>query len=342
MKKNPHNVIPAKAGIHACPRENGKPKYLDSRFRGNDKSVIIRGFFILFFCLAGWGGLSAQAKVVDQIVAKVNDKVITQSDVVEELQKKKGEGKQAVVNRLVNEALLEQELEKQNIDVTDAEVDRALQSMANQNRSTVEQLKGELVRQGIGEATYRQEIREKLKHDEFLKRTIYPRIRISDYDLEEFYGKHTSEFQGFSKIRFLEILLTADSAPPGTDLKVLADDISGQLHRGASFAEMVNKYSRGAFAGKGGDSGIVDTDEMRPDLLNLLTMLEPNKVSGPISTPGGIFIFKVIDRLEPKTRPFNDVKEWVRQRVIQERIGEEVERYLMEIRARSFVEIKDS
>jgi len=296
---------------------------------------------VLLFFLAG-SGTWAEGKVVDQIVAKVNDKVITQSDVTEELGKKKGEARQSIINLLVNEALLEEELEKQNIEVSDAEVEQALSSMAGQNRSTVDELKGELAKQGISEIAYREDIRKKLQRDEFLKRTIYPRIRVSDYDLEEFYGKHTSEFQGFSKIRFLEILLTADSAPPGTDLKVLADDIAGQLHRGASFAEMVNKYSRGAFAGKGGDSGIVDTDEMRPDLLNLLTMLEPNKVSGPISTPGGIFIFKVIDRLEPKTRPFNDVKEWVRQRVIQERIGEEVERYLMEIRARSFVEIKDS
>lgn len=301
---------------------------------------------VLLFSLISAGGVQAQGKIVDQIAAKVNDRVITQSDVAEE-QKKKKEGKQAVINHLVNQALLIQELEKQNIDVTDAEVDRALQSIASQNRSTVDQLKGELAHQGIGDAAYREEIRNKLKRDEFLKRTIYPRIRISDYDLEEFYGKHAEEFKGYGKIRFMEILLTDDSALPvrdsvSTDLKALAEDIVGQLRRGVPFSEMVKKYSRGAFAAKGGDSGIVDTGKMRPDLLNLLTMLEPNRISDPIPTPGGIFIFKVMERLEPKTRPFNDVKEWVRQKVIQERIDEEVERYLMEVRARSFVEIKDS
>ncbi|MBI2341020.1 MAG: peptidyl-prolyl cis-trans isomerase [Deltaproteobacteria bacterium] len=295
---------------------------------------------VLFLCLIGRGGLSAQ-QVVDQIVAKVNDVVITQSDIAEEMKKSKA-GQTEVLNRLINDALLAQEIEKQNIDVTDSQVDQAMQSMAGQNRSTVDELKAELARRGIGESAYKNELREKLKRDEFLKKTIYPRIRVSDYDLEEYYRNHPSEFQGFSKIRFLELLLTPDSAPPGTDLQALAGDIVGQLRRGAPFSSLVQKYSRGAFAGKGGDSGIVDTGEMRPDLLNLLTMLEPNRISDPIPTPSGIFIFKVIDRLDPKPRSFNEVKEWVRNRVIQERIGEEVERYLMEIRARSFVEIKDS
>lgn len=298
-------------------------------------------FLALLFFLAG-NGTWAEGKVVDHIVAKVNDKVITQSDVTEELGKKKGEERQSIINLLVNEALLEEELEKQNIEISDAEVEQALASMAGQNRSTVDELKGELAKQGISEIAYRDDIRKKLQRDEFLKRTIYPRIRVSDYDLEEFYGKHAEEFKGYGKIRFMEILLTDDSALPGTDLRGLAADIVGQLRRGAPFGDMVQKYSRGAFAAKGGDSGIVDTGEMRPDLLNLLTMLEPNRISDPIPTPNGIFIFKVVDRLEPKTRPFNDVKEWVRQRVIQERIGEEMERYLMEVRARSFVEIKDS
>ncbi len=113
-----------------------------------------------------------------------------------------------------------------------------------------------------------------------------------------------------------------------------------QLRKGSNFKEAAKKYSKGPYAVNSGDSGFVETKEMRPDLVNLLLNLKNNEISDPITTPNGILIFKMLERKNPQPRTLNEVKEFVRQRCGEEQVAVEMENYIREIRARSFVEIK--
>lgn len=307
-------------------------------------------------CLFGQRALSAQTEVVDKIVALVNSSVITQSDVKEAIEqyekelasvkdsalrkKMKEEYNNDVINKLINEKLFRSELEKQKITITDEDIDQSIKRLLNKRQVTKQQLINQLSKEGHTFDEYKERLRQQLMNDKFLQQVIYPRIQISSYDLENYYQKNHKDFQGFDQIRFLEIFLTEESVPAGTKLADLPMKIVTQLRKGASFSSMVKKYSRGAFANKGGDSGLLKTSEMRPELLSLLLRLKPNTISDPIGINNGIFIFKVIERKGQKTRPFNQVKELVRQKYIQERIDDEMERYLMEVRGRSYVEIR--
>lgn len=294
--------------------------------------------------------------VVDKIVVRVNNAMITQSDIAQathafvleinkipdpvERKKKQGNLKNEVLNHLINEKILEQEIEKIKIEITDEEVDRALNNLAEQNQTTLEDLRNELAKKGIAFEVYKDQLRGDLKKNEFLKKTIYPRIRIADHDLEEYYKKQGEKFQGYEQIRFYEILITPESIPQGSTAQSFVEQLFMNLKRGGSFAEAAKKYSRGAFANKGGDSGLIDTSQMRPDLLNVLLNLKINEISQPMSTANGIFIFKVVEKKNPKSRPFEEVKEALRQRYIEERVDDELEHFVMEARSHSFIEIK--
>lgn len=326
----------------------------------NEQTVVKKLFlqisFFLSICLFGQGVLSAQTEIVDKIVALVNNRVITQSDVKEAIEefekelasvkdpalkrKKREEYKKDVINKLISEKLFKSELEKQKIVITDEEIDQSIQKLLQRKQATKQQLMSELSKEGHTFNEYKEKIRLQMMNEKFMQQVIYPRIQISSYDLENYYQKHQQEFQGFDQIRFLEIFLTEESVPAGMNAAELPAKIVSQLRKGASFSSMVKKYSRGAFANNGGDSGLLKTSQMRPELLNILLHIQPNKISDPIGVNNGIFIFKVIERKGQKTRPFNQVKEVVRQRYIQERIGDEMERYLMEVRGRSYVEIR--
>lgn len=310
----------------------------------------ILAFIFLFF------SFQAKAEMVDKIVARVNDEVITQSDVTEALKnlerslsvikdpaekaRKREAFKKDVVMALVNEKILVSAIDRENIEISDDSVDRALSSLAGRHQTTIDGLKVRMAEQGVSYGEYRKQLARELKKEEFFKKVIYPRIRIADFDLEDYYKKHPSEFTGYDQIRFLEILLTKESVSGGESVDALANRLVTELRRGKNFGETAKKYSRGPFAPQGGDSSLISTSEMRPDLVGFLLNLSPGEISDPVTTPGGVLIFKLLDRKNPKPRPFNDVKELVRQKLASDRVVEEVENYVRELRQTTFVEIK--
>ncbi len=291
----------------------------------------------------------ANSNVVDKIVARVNNKVITQSDVnaalkspaSNHLAKNPGEDRvHAVIDDLINQTIFDQEVEKQNIQITDEDLARSINTVVSQNRTTLDGFKDTLSKKGISFDEYRKKLKAQLQKDEFVKKTIYPRIRISDHDVEEYYNKHVDYYKGYDQIRFLEIFLTPDEVPTGTSLEPLAGKIEGDLKKGASFGEMAKKYSHGAFASSGGDSGILKISEMKSDLVNILLQLKLGIISDPLETDQGIFIFKVTELTGPHPRPMAEVADTIREQLGQERVNDELENFVQEARSHSFVEIK--
>lgn len=294
--------------------------------------VIIAALLFIFLATTPFFSPKA-AEVVDKIAALVDDKVITQSDVV-------AAKNQYSLQELINEKIMESEFEKEKIEVPEDEVDRALQGILTENGTTFEKLQDELIQRGLSLVAYRETIRQDLAKSQFFQKVIYPRIRVSDVDLQDYYKRNTKQYSGFEKIRFLEIMLIPDSFPPGANLQAESLKLAGLLKKGASFSEMARKYSRGAFASHGGDSGLIATKDLRPDLLEILMSLKPNVISDPIPAGNQFFIFKIVETVNPKQRPYMEVKEALRQTYISERMKDELDSFLMEARLRHHIEIR--
>ena len=296
-------------------------------------------FILLFLILTPL----AHAAVVDKIVAKVDDKVITQSDLSEAMLHPRPEwkkGRDGIIQELVNEKLIESELEKEKISVTEADVDSAIRNILSQAGKTLDDLKKELTGRNIPLVDYRENIRIEVARNQFLQKVIYPRIHVSDVDLQDYYKRNANDFKSYGKIRFSQIYITGDGLAPGQTAESFATRLVGVLRQGAPFAEAVRKYSKGAFVENGGDSGLMDTGSLRSDLAGILTSLPVNAVSDPIPLGDGFFIFKVVERNNPKQRSFAEVKESLREKVTSERVHDEMERYIMESRSRHYVEIR--
>jgi len=313
----------------------------------------MRFFWILLFITVP---TFANAEVVDRIVARVNNSMITQSDVNEALnnldsllsyipdpaerERKRVIFRNDIVNTLVNEKILQDDIEKQNITISEAQVDQAMQSIAARHQTTLEGMRARMAEQGMSFEKYRESLKRDLRKEEFFRKVIYPRIKLTDYDLEDYYKKHSRDFIGYSEVHFLEILINSQSPLEGASPQAFADGLVTKLRKGGDFKAAAKKYSQGPYAPNSGDSGWVKTSEMRSDLVNFLLNLRGGEISDPINTPTGILIFKLLDKRNPQPRPFNEVKEFVRQACGQSQVAEQVENYVRELRSRSFVEIK--
>lgn len=307
---------------------------------GARNDIYMRFFLTIFFLLQS---SIAQAAVVDKIVALVDDKAITQSDLLEASQNPRPEwkkGRDGILRELINEKLIESELEKEKISVTEADVDAAIRNILSQAGKTLEDLKKELTGRDIPLVAYRDSIRLEVARNQFLQKIIYPRIHVSDGDIQEYYKRNAASFKSYGKIRFLQIYITEDGLAPGQSAADFAGKLSTVLKQGAPFADAVKKYSKGAFVENGGDSGILDTASLRPDLASILTSLPLNTISNPIPMGDGFFIFKVVQRDDPKQRSFAELKEALREKVTSGKVHDELERYIMESRSRHYVEIR--
>jgi peptidyl-prolyl cis-trans isomerase SurA len=130
-----------------------------------------------------------KAEVVDRIVAIVGDEIITLSDV----KRVEGRGKKEALNSLIREKLFQSEIERLEIKVTEDEMARAIQEVLYRNRITVDELKRELQGKGMTYDAYKVDLAREIQKMKFLGQVIYPRIKISEDEVNRRLGPNPTE-----------------------------------------------------------------------------------------------------------------------------------------------------
>ena len=136
------------------------------------------------------------AETADRIAAIVNDEPITLSEVYavggEIIANHEGSNRAAeldVLEELIRRELIKQEIERLNMDVTQAELDGAMEDVAKSNGLSFEQLKTEIERSGMTWEKYRTEMKENLRQMKFRQLVLQPRIQVDDAVLQDLYRR---------------------------------------------------------------------------------------------------------------------------------------------------------
>ncbi len=295
----------------------------------------------------------AHGRVIDRIVAVVNDDIITLSELrmatsafLAELEGGKMEGDGAVERKvlemLIEERLILQAAERMGISVTERDVDRAIEEIKERSGMDDETFMRLLARNRMDYEDYRMRIRKEIIQVRLIERVINPRIIVTDEEVEVYYRRHKEEFTNPVEVRLRLIFLPF---PEGTSwlekerVRSLAGEIEGRLRAGEDFARLAREFSRGPNREGGGDIGYVKEGEMAPDLERVAFGLEPGQVSGPIELERGIYILQVMDR-RGGIRPFEEVKGEIKKALFQ-RKGERMFReWIEDLKERSYIEVR--
>ena len=151
-------------------------------------------FLISFFVLAYSVSVQAAPKVLDSVVAVVNNNVILQSEVNEVLRNVKASTdpqnlpddktlKQQIIDRLINENLILQQAKKLNITVSEEDITATIKSIAAKNNMTVDELRSYLASVGMSYSSYRNKISNEILIDQARMNIIKQRIFISDREV---------------------------------------------------------------------------------------------------------------------------------------------------------------
>ena len=203
-----------------------------------------------------------------------------------------------VLRSLVDEVLELQEAQKHKITVTKAEVDKALMSIAEDNKLTVDQILETIGKAGVTAISFRQQVTAQLTWQKLVSARYGSDIQVSDQQVDEVMNRLKS---GADKPQFLvsEIFVAIDRPEDEPTIKASIDQIAQQISQGAPFQTVAGQFSQSPSAADGGDIGWVVQGQLDEELDHALAELRPGQITKPIRAEGGYYVMQLRDRREP-------------------------------------------
>lgn len=292
----------------------------------------------------------SDAEVVDRIVAIINNSIITLSELnaatalaLEKIPaadrgdaKKVSEARSQVLDGLIEQKLVKQASDKAGIEVSDREIDNAIDDIKRQNNNmTHEGLLLALARSGLTYKEYREQLREQIRQVKFINKEFRSKISIEDVDIEDYYRQRSEEFYGPASYRLNMIYV-----PNGESSKGRLKAVTEGLARGEGFKELAGRYSEGHEAANGGEMGVMKSGEMDRKIEAAASMLKPGMVSPPIQTPDGTYLVQLVEFIPPAPRPLDEIKAQIHDRLYKKIMDGRFSFWLSEVKRYANVEIR--
>jgi peptidyl-prolyl cis-trans isomerase SurA len=310
----------------------------------------LRQFFFLVSIFLIAAGLSrtpesGAANVRDRIVAVVNTEVITQSEHEEEVAELKKQARARFtgidldrrlrqidymgLNRMIERKLQIQIAKRRGIKITDDEVKDAIARLRRLGESPNENDPKELA-----------SIKDQLTALRIINQQVRSGLLVTDDDIMRFYDQHRERFLLPPEVRISQILIALKSNSQRLEVREKAQQVYALLKNGEKFEELASRYSDGREGARGGSLGFVRTGDMLPQIQKAIQGLAPGQVSDPIASPLGMHIIRVDEGKAAQYRPYEEVREDIRNAVFQLKSDEAYQSWIKELRDQSYIEVR--
>lgn len=295
-------------------------------------------------------------RLLDRIVAVVNDEAITASELDARMRIAMAQLRQQRIAPPSDDVLRRQVLERMIIDraqvqmaretgvrVDDATVNAAIARIAEQNGVGVAQFREQLAQQGISFSRFRDDVRDDIAISRLRDREVDSRIQVTEGEIDNFLAEKAGVSAGAVEYNIAQILLRVpDNA--STDridaTRKQAEDLVAQLRGGADFARLAASYSNAPDALQGGSLGWRTAERLPTLFVDAVKDLKTDELAPIVRSPGGFHILKLLGRRDAtEGRLATGPVEQTRARHILLRVSEltpeaEVRRRLLDLRER--------
>ena len=307
--------------------------------------------------------LHADDTVIEEIIARVNNQIITHSEFLhgkDELRKEAqqqdpGNADKFVADRdkdvlrdLIDQQLL---LEKgKDLGITgDTEVIKRLDEMRKEMKlGSMEELEKAAQSQGISFEEFKQNLRNQIITQQVIGREVGSRLTPSKEDIQKFYDTHKSEMAQPETIQLSEILVSTDPKPNDSAdeaqrlqaAQAKAEDLLAQIRKGAKFEDVAKKNSDGPTAAQGGDLGEFKRGALAKALEDKTFTMKAGDVSDVIRTKQGFVILKVAEHHDAGVPALSEVKPKIQDAIYMEKLQPALREYLTKLREEAFIDLK--
>jgi peptidyl-prolyl cis-trans isomerase SurA len=316
-----------------------------------------------------------KSRIIQRVLVKVNGEVFTQTDLerqqINELRNKQRQVQdlQALENDAtlipllqevtpdilvdaVDELLLVQYGRELGYKLTDADFKAAVERFKTDQKIDDAQLAAGLAGEGLTMTSWREmmehtKIIQDVQRDEIMQKAT----ALTEQELHQYYDAHPDEFKTDATVTLREILISVPTQTQGgrqvisaadqEAAKAKADAISARLKSGEDFVKVAGEVSDSPTKSNGGMLGTYNLEEIEPKLREILEQLKPGESTAPLPTQRGFQILRVDAITTPAPRPFDEVRNDIRQKIYGERVDAETRKFLTSIRTQALIEWKD-
>ena len=315
-------------------------------------------FYLFGFILFLYGPASLSEAIVDRVVAVVNQEIITLSDVekwtaplkeeiVAEDRLEKQERIQAlcrkVLEKLIEEKLIDQEAKKSGIKISSKEIEAAVEEVKRRNAVTQEDFEKALTAGGLTLETYKKEIEKNLQRQRLIHWSVKVEEKAGEKELRDFYQKNIDRYRTKETYRPGQILFVIPKRATPEEIREIrkkCQRVLDKIKSGGDFGEMALLYSEDTSNKDHGDLGYFRKGELLPVFEREALRLKVGEVSGIIRTEFGFHIIKLLDRKGMDPLPFEEVAERVKADYYEGEMEKAFKQYLSTLKEKAVIEIK--
>jgi parvulin-like peptidyl-prolyl isomerase len=301
------------------------------------------------------------AEIVEAIVARVGDRIITRSQYsarlrealaevaqnapADQVANRQATARRELLNEMLSELLLKDRADRIGLSVSPAEVADALARLkAQYGIKTDEEFNESLVKNGMTRAQMESRLRDTLLTQKVFGRELRSRQEMADRDLREKYEREKERFRRPERAKVREIIvIPADASNPDSISRASARavQITQRAKEGEDFAKLAQEFSDAPTKSTGGDLGEVAKGEMLAALDDAVFAANAGSVIGPVQTRNGFHILKVEQRLSAELPAFESVKEQLKKDVSEETFQRDYKAYVEKLRKEAFIEMHE-
>jgi parvulin-like peptidyl-prolyl isomerase len=292
------------------------------------------------------------AEVVERIVARVNDRLITHSEFEKRVDAASrspqapadpAQVRQDVLKDLIQEKLLEDRARELNVAATDEEVENAVERIKRQyNLATDAEFDAALRESNITRDDLKKQMRQTITLQKVIGRDVTSRLEMTDDVLRlEYERQKDALYRVPEQARVSEIVVRFAAEDPAARERAVAriEEARKKVAAGTPFIDVAKEYSEGNARERGGDLGTVSRGELLPGLDASVFSEQPQEYPAPILLPGSVHLLRVTERKPAGYRPFTEVREDLQKRLSENLYDKRYGEYIEKLRREAFVKI---
>lgn len=319
----------------------------------------MKRWFIAGLLITTAAGSPAQAAIIDCIVARVNDEIVTQSDVNASvlpylLQNNQspallkdpvqaGKIMEATRTDLIERKLIEDEAKKIDYTVPDVDLDKWLEFTRSQQNLNEEQFRAVIEQQGIAYPVYREMVRQNLLKVRIINIKVGSQITITDKQVDEEYRKRFGSATGQVAYRTISHILIRPNDDTPEARKEAMDKITAirqRLLNGEAFPDVAADVSRGPAAESKGLLGTYRRGELDPSFEAAAFAAPVGEVSNIVETKFGLHLIFVSSEEMRDDPEVDQRKEMIRAELRNAELERLLKQYMSQLKTKAYIEVK--
>jgi peptidyl-prolyl cis-trans isomerase SurA len=305
--------------------------------------------------------------VIEEIIVRVNNEIVTRTEFIHSKDQLKSELRQQepqdgdklyaererdVLRDLIDQQLLLEKGKELDINV-DTDLIKRLDEMRKQmGLESMEDLEKAAQSQGTTLEDFKLNMKNGMITQKVIGREVGSHLTIAKEEIQKFYEEHKDQFAQTEQVKLNELLVSTEKMGPDGKTPIQPDDAAlqaaeakakdllEQIHKGASFEDVAKKNSDGPTASQGGDIGYFQRGQLSKDLEDKTFAMKVDEVSDPVRTKQGFVLLKVTEHTPAGVATLKEAEPKIQDALYYQKLQPALRTYLTKLREDAYIEIK--